>query len=110
MSWKPVLIAAGATSWIGSHLVLSHEPYRAQLVAKLGKQRFAGFYSLVSLATFLPTTIFYLRYAKGSGFRLFGPPGRVQSALGLTFKALGLVALSQVLTSHHDALIIFHPC
>lgn len=47
-------ITAWGLAFLGSHLLLSHPPVRTPLVGALGRWRFRGLYSLVSLATFVP--------------------------------------------------------
>lgn len=47
------------THWvlfIGTHLLMSHPPVRARLVARLGAGPFAAVYSLVAIALFAPMT------------------------------------------------------
>jgi len=45
-------LAVATVSFVGSHFLLSSHPLRAKLVDAMGDGAFAGFYSLVSLATF----------------------------------------------------------
>lgn len=44
-------LVAAALTFVGSHFAFSH-PFRAPLVKRLGEKGFAGFYSLVALASF----------------------------------------------------------
>lgn len=102
-------VAAGWTLFAGSHLAMSHPPVRKELVDKLGEDRFKGVYSLVSLATFLPTTFIYARSAAGVGViplwttfsRSF--PARM---FGNSFKVVGALTFGQGLavgSSNMDA-------
>jgi uncharacterized membrane protein len=49
-----VAVAFWGLAFSGSHLLLSSAPLRAPLVRRLGERPFAGVYSLVALATFVP--------------------------------------------------------
>jgi hypothetical protein len=53
-------LALGMTSFVGTHLLLSH-PLRAGMVRRFGDQGFLGIYSLVGLATFSWTVIAFGR-------------------------------------------------
>lgn len=46
-----ISLIAASTLFVGTHFLMSH-PLRARLVSTMGNGGFAGFYSLVSLATF----------------------------------------------------------
>jgi uncharacterized membrane protein len=50
--WESVLF--WWLAFAGSHLILSSGGLRGALVARMGERGFAGFYSLVALATFVP--------------------------------------------------------
>ena len=89
-----VPIIAGSSLWIGSHLALSHDPIRSNIIDKVGKQKFLGLYSFVSAVTLFPTVFYYARYARGSGSRLFTPSIYSKSS-GYAFKVAGLLTLSQ---------------
>jgi uncharacterized membrane protein len=52
------MLLIAALAFVGSHLLLSH-PLRAPLVRMLGQRGFLGFYSLVSLASFVWMVLAY---------------------------------------------------
>ena len=60
-----LLLAAAA--FVGSHFAMSH-PLRAGMVARLGRQGFLGFYSLVSFATLIWTAIAFRSAHAGAPF------------------------------------------
>ncbi|KAI8929113.1 hypothetical protein BC831DRAFT_444783 [Entophlyctis helioformis] len=97
MSLKVAAVALGMSSFVGTHLVMSHPPVRKDLVEKLGADRFKGLYSLVSVVTLGSTALFYARYGKSSGPQLYKANSLWQRAGGLGFKALGAVTFSQAL-------------
>ena len=67
----PVLaIAMWALLFLGTHLVMSSRGLRPRLVALFGADRFAGVYSLVALATFIPLCVVFASH-KHSGAMLW---------------------------------------
>jgi uncharacterized membrane protein len=76
----PVLaIAIWAAIFIGSHLIISSKAVRPRLISVVGEGPYAGIYSLVALATFVPLVIAFA-YHKHSGPMLWNlrdvPPVR----------------------------------
>ncbi len=47
-----------------THIGMSHDPYRARLVEKLGEKGFQGVYSIVSLVTFIPAVSIFANNPK----------------------------------------------
>jgi uncharacterized membrane protein len=78
-------------AFAGTHLGLSALPVRQPLIARLGERGFQGFYSVVSLATFIPLVRAYgtARHAGPQLWSLGGEP--VWHALALVLSALGLL-------------------
>lgn len=71
-----------------SHVVLSSFWLRAKLVAALGENGFLGFYSLISLATFVPLVGFYFGH-KHQGVLLWAP-GVGGGGRGLIFAGMAV--------------------
>jgi uncharacterized membrane protein len=63
-------IALWALLFLGSHLVLSSRAVRPRLTARFGDGRYAGIYSLVALATFIPLILAFAHH-KHSGAMLW---------------------------------------
>jgi len=63
-------IALLALLFLGSHLVISSRAVRPRLIAIFGEDRYAGVYSIVALATFIPLCFVFARH-KHSGAMLW---------------------------------------
>jgi uncharacterized membrane protein len=86
------------TAFAGSHMVLSSPRVRRSLVARLGEGPFAGIYSLVALATFVPLVWTYAA-ATHTGPQLWSFTGIAAVrwlAIGLAAVGVALVAASFV--------------
>eukprot|EP00897_Mesotaenium_endlicherianum_P004758 jgi/Mesen1/430/ME000100S10664 len=92
-------VAAGWGLFTGSHLLMSHGPVREKLVSTLGEGPFKGLYSAVSLASFIPTTYIYGRYAKGKGvipwWTETAKSNPVVRTAGQGLKLLGAITMAQ---------------
>lgn len=77
----------------GSHMVLSSQPLRGQLIARLGEKGFVGLYSLIAFATFIPLVWVYFgnRHAGGVIWNLAAAPGVRPLAAALAVLAIALI-------------------
>jgi uncharacterized membrane protein len=55
-------ISMWALLFLGSHLVISSGAVRPRLIAMFGEDRYAGLYSIVALATFIPLCFAFARH------------------------------------------------
>ena len=118
---KPLGVLVGMGAFTGSHMALSHEPTRQELIQRYGKrksiashpisndssmeccvfdenvEKFMGLYSLAAAGTLFPTLLFYLRYARGSGPQLWEGQSRFARTMSFGFRALGAITLSQAI-------------
>jgi uncharacterized membrane protein len=83
-------IVAWGLAFLGSHLLLSHPPVRSPLVARLGRWRFRAFYSLASLATFVPWCWVWWQH-RHAGALLWALRTPVVTRLAEALAVLGLV-------------------
>lgn len=93
-------VAAGWAAFTGTHLAMSHPPVRDALIHQLGDEhKFRGAYSLVSAATFFPTTFAYIKYARGQGvvpgWTAVTQSNRLVRAAGVTCKVAAAVCFGQ---------------
>jgi len=85
-------------AFAGSHMVLSSTRVRPTLVAKLGSSGFAGLYSLVAFATFVPLVWVYLdsRHTGPELWSLRAAPGAQLAAVVLGTGAFAVLVASFV--------------
>jgi uncharacterized membrane protein len=90
-----VAIALWALLFLGSHLVISSRAVRPRLITVVGEQPYAGVYSLVALATFIPLCFAFARH-KHSGAMLWNlrdvPAIRYLVWLAMLFAFIILIA------------------
>lgn len=90
-----VTLFAACTTFVGSHIVMSH-PLRAPMVKALGEKGFLGVYSLVSLAAFAWMVIAFRAAPAGDG----GIGGVAGEALWALSGLLTLIAMVLFIGSH----------
>jgi len=91
-AWSSILL--WWLAFAGSHLLLSSIPVRRPLIEKLGAQAFAGLYSVVALATFVPIVWIYLdnRHSGPLLWTLRGVPGITVLTIVVGIVAFALIA------------------
>lgn len=87
ISW----LLAGATAFVGLHILMSH-PWRAALLARLGEKGFMGLYTLASFAT-LGWTILAFRAVGPGGVPLWDGTGEATWIIASLLTLLGLTLL-----------------
>lgn len=86
-------IAFWWAAFAGTHMVLSSLPVRTRLITRLGEKAFAGLYSLLAFATFIPLVWEYLgsRHAGGLVWSLAAAPGVRPLALLLALIGFAMI-------------------
>ena len=92
--WTGVL--AWWLAFAGSHMVLSSVPVRGAIVRRIGEGPFAGIYSLVALATFIPMVWTYWpsRHTGAMLWNLRGVPGATVVTIVLAATGFAFIAAS----------------
>lgn len=78
----------------GSHVLLSHPPVRARLVASLGTQAFLGVYSVVALALFVPLCWVYFDHLHQGDWLWVAPRGAVLTGFVSLGSIVGFVLMA----------------